>query len=151
MKAIQLEQFGSEPQLKEVPIPELKEGQLLIKVEASTVNPLDRGFIQGYLMRRPLPTICGIEGTGTVVKSHDEKLKSWVDKRVTFGALDGARSEYVATTPNFVFEISKDVSLASAASGVANPLAALGFIDNFKRLQGKGIILTAVHLHWVIC
>ena len=102
-------------------------------------------------MRRPLPAYCGVEGTGTVVKSHDENLSYWVGKRVCFAASRGSWCDFAVATPNLVFEISKDVSLASAASGVANPLAALGFIDNFKRLQGKGIILTAVHLHWVIC
>lgn len=143
MKAIQLDQYGSEPHLKEVPVPSLKEGELLIKVEGSTINPSDRLFIQGVYMRRPLPAYCGVEGRGTVVKSHDENLSSWVGKRVCFAASRGSWCDFAVASPNLIFEISKDVPLSSAASGIVNPLTVIGFVENFKRLGGKGIIHTA--------
>ena len=47
MKSIILEEFGKKPIFKEVPIPEPKEGEFLVKVEASTINPSDRLFMDG--------------------------------------------------------------------------------------------------------
>jgi len=44
-KGVVLEDFGKTPVLKEAPLPELQEGQLLVKVFASTVNPSDRLFL----------------------------------------------------------------------------------------------------------
>lgn len=93
-KAIVIDSYGSKPYLKEdQPIPTPSEGQLLIKVAASTINPADRLFIEGKYFRRPLPAVCGMEGTGTVVEAKGEALQSWVGKRVTFISSLGSWAE----------------------------------------------------------
>jgi NADPH:quinone reductase len=70
--------------LEDVPKPEPKEGQLLIRVEASTVNPSDRGRLTGHYMVVPLPATMGLEGTGRVIEAKGEALQHWVGKRVSF-------------------------------------------------------------------
>jgi|JI6StandDraft_1071083.scaffolds.fasta_scaffold24285_2 NADPH2:quinone reductase len=66
IRAVQLEKFGGAPIYTTVPKPVPKEGELLIKVEASTINPSDHIFIQGQYFPRPLPTTLGFEGVGRV-------------------------------------------------------------------------------------
>jgi len=43
--------------------------------------------------------------------------------------------------PEFIFEIDEDISIESAASGVINPLTALGFYYTFKENNLKGGII----------
>lgn len=66
-KAVVIETYGGKATVKEVPMPELKDGEVLIKVEASTINPSDKLLMDGACFERPLPSICGIEGTGRVI------------------------------------------------------------------------------------
>lgn len=142
--AIVIDEYGAKPQLKtDFPIPEIQDGELLVKVEASTINPSDRIFMAGHYFKKPLPAICGLEGTGTVVEAKGEAVQSWVGKRVCFTTRSGSWCEYAAVTPFTCFELDKEVSVSSAASGIVNPLTVVGFVENFKTLGRKGIIHTA--------
>lgn len=90
-----------------------------------------------------MPSLCGIEGSGTVVEAKGEALQSWVGKRVCFTSESGSWCEYAVAKPVKTFEIEKDVPLSCASSGIVNPLTVIGFIENFKTLGCKGIIHTA--------
>jgi NADPH:quinone reductase-like Zn-dependent oxidoreductase len=132
------------PVLQEFAKPVPKEGQLLIKVDASTINPSDRLRIGGHYFPVPLPATMGLEGTGRVVEAIGENLQEWVGKRVCF-TQDGSGSwgEYAVSNPNQSFIISEDVPLHSAASGIVNPLTVVGMTEIYNATPGKkGIIHT---------
>lgn len=144
-RALVIEQYGTVPTIKEWPIPKPKEGQLLVKVDASTVNPSDRGRLSGGYSPVPLPNVMGIEGTGRVVEANGENLQAWVGKRISFIAEDGgAWAEFIVTSPGKAFVIDEDVPLHTAASGIVNPLTAVGMTEQFEaNPHRKGIIHTA--------
>lgn len=50
-------------------MPELKEGDILVKVEAAPINPTDLGSLQGKSIGFPTkyPNIPGKEASGTIV------------------------------------------------------------------------------------
>lgn len=58
MKAIQYTTFGHSDvlQLTEIAKPTFKENEVLIKISATTVNPLDMKIREGYLYSIPTPT-----------------------------------------------------------------------------------------------
>ena len=59
---------------------ELKQGEVLIKMETSVINPVDYYVANGYFGPGKL---LGIEGSGTVVKSGGGEIAdSLVNKRV---------------------------------------------------------------------
>jgi NADPH:quinone reductase-like Zn-dependent oxidoreductase len=60
--------------LKIWPIPKPQEGQFLVKVDASTVNPSDRGRLTGRYAPTPLPNVMGLEGTGKVIEVNGAGL-----------------------------------------------------------------------------
>lgn len=84
-------------EFKEVPIPELEEDEVLIKVEGATINPSDRLFIAGHYMKAPLPSRAGFEGVGRVVQGKGERAEKWVGKRVSFTGM-GSWGQYVKTS-----------------------------------------------------
>lgn len=70
MKAVVLEGPGAKPVVKEIPIPEPKSGQVLIKVDSAPINPSDIAFLHGsYSSNKKFPTVPGFEGSGTVIQS----------------------------------------------------------------------------------
>src|SRR5438270_6783538 len=73
MRAVQIKDYDGKPEsitVAEVPVPRPGHGEVLVRVFASPVNPSDLMFLQGlYGFKKPLPTIPGFEGSGTVVEA----------------------------------------------------------------------------------
>lgn len=135
MISVVVEKYGDPPVVTEKSVPTRKENEILVKLEASTINPSDRIFLKGQYFKLPLPTTAGFEGVGRVVEGPN------VGKRVCFLGGSGSWAEYIST--NLWFEIDDDVPVSSAASGIVNPLTVLGFIDVFRKRKHHGIIHTA--------
>ena len=73
MKAIRIHQFGPSEdvlQYEDVPVPEPKAGEVLVKVEAASLNRADLSLRKGAYRISPdqLPVIPGREFAGTVAK-----------------------------------------------------------------------------------
>ena len=84
MKAIRIHKFGSTAevlQYEEVPIPEPGPNELLIKVEAASLNRADLGLSKGTYRIAPeeLPVIPGREFAGTVVQAwrRSSRIQGW--------------------------------------------------------------------------
>src|SRR5260370_34431319 len=73
MRAVQLRAYDGAPAsvgVVEMPVPRPGPGQVLVRVHASPVNPSDYFFLRGlYSFKKPLPTVPGFEGSGTVVEA----------------------------------------------------------------------------------
>jgi NADPH2:quinone reductase len=69
MRAIAVDEYGEMPMLMQLPDPRLEAGQLLIKVEAAGMNPMDR-FIAGggfqAIGPAQFPLILGSDVAGVV-------------------------------------------------------------------------------------
>src|ERR1700730_14817410 len=70
MRAVVIHETGGPEvlQIEEVPAPEPGEGELLIRVRAASVNPIDWKYRRGF-MPRELPTVLGSDVSGTVEQS----------------------------------------------------------------------------------
>lgn len=68
MKALVLEAFGSQFQLRDVVTPTVGQGEVLVKISHSGVNPLDLKIVAGEAAhaKTVLPAILGIDMAGTV-------------------------------------------------------------------------------------
>ncbi len=71
MKAVYIEEFGGPEVLKidDVPVPQVKPEQVLIKVVAAGVNPVDWKIREGYLsaaFKHNFPVILGWDMAGTI-------------------------------------------------------------------------------------
>ena len=67
MKAVQIHTYGGPDvlQFEDMPRPEPKANEVLVRVVAAGVNPVDWKIREGYL-KTPLPMIMGIDFSGAV-------------------------------------------------------------------------------------
>lgn len=121
-------EYGKTPKWEPVKLGEPNDDEVTVRVEASTINPSDLMFLSGDYFQKPLPSPAGFEGTGKVVKAG-KNAKNLEGKRVCFSGGGGAWSYFANVNSRGVFVIDEDVPVSSAASGIVNPLTALGFIS----------------------
>ncbi|XP_073526261.1 uncharacterized protein [Phyllobates terribilis] len=125
MRAIQYSGYGGGvAALKhvEVPVPEAKAGELLVKLEATSLNPVDwkiqKGMLRPFLPRK-FPTIPGTDVAGEVVQVGSEvsKFKAG-DKVVSILShlTGGGLAEYAVAKESLTVTRPTEVSAAEAAS-----------------------------------
>jgi len=148
MKAIFIEKFNGAPLVKEIPIPKPQHNEVLIRIEAAPINPLDLAFMRGASERKPtLPTQLGYEGAGIVVASGGGQFSdSLVGQRVCFFSPPGYPStwaQYIVTKSFGCFPLGKSVSYEIGASGIINPVTAVAFLEIIKEGKHKAVVQTA--------
>ena len=121
MKAIRIHEFGpSEDVLKyeEVPVPEPKAGEVLIKVEAASLNRADLGLRKGtYRMAADaLPVVPGREFAGTIAKLGEGVSEYRVGQRVVGYPSLGGYAEYAVAKVAEVRPVPDGVTAAQAAA-----------------------------------
>lgn len=148
MKAGVAHEYGAPEVLKfeEVPRPEPKENEALVRVIASAVNPADPLTLSGKYAREfgtHLPLIPGYDIAGVVEKTGAHVTKLKVGEAVygypTFG---GGWAEYVTVTEGEVAAKPKSLNFVEAA---AVPLGALtawqALVDVAKLQPGQTILI----------
>ncbi len=127
---------------KETPTP--KEGEILIQVFASPINPSDLMFIRGlYGIRRKPPFTAGFEGSGVVVATGKSTTLKIGDKVSFVAGREGAWAEYVLTQEKNCLPVSSELSLEEASMLFVNPLTCFALFELAKEFQTSAIIQTA--------
>jgi len=148
MRAVIADKFGGELQVKMVPIPKPKPGQVLIKMEAAQINPSDLSFINGkYGIKVDPPFKVGLEGSGVVVENGGG-LIGWymLGKRVcgiSTATTIGSWAEYMVTSAKQVMPLVEGVTFEEGAGYIVNPLTVLAFTTYMKEQKHKAAVQTA--------
>ena len=158
--------------LAEVPIAHPEFGEVLVRVEASPLNPSDHGLLFGAAdmsaavasgtRARPIVTApvppgamrnmagrldqslpVGNEGAGVVVETGaSDAARALMGKKVAM--LGGAMySQYRSIAADQCLLLPEDATLAEGASAFVNPMTALGMIDTMRREGHSAIVHTA--------
>ena len=151
MKAFIIDRYGPDTvRLAEMPMPQAEDGDVLVQIQAASVNPVDFKIRDGKLklvLRYRLPIILGSDLSGVVVEVGDsvrrfkvgDEVYARVDKdRIgTFAEFIAVREECVAMKPN-------SLSMEEAAS---IPLVALtawqALIDRGGLKAGQKVLIHA--------
>ncbi len=145
MKAIYIEHHGSVEDLRpsEVPVPSIGSGDVLVKIEASGINPSDVGSVLGRFPAAVLPRIVGRDFAGKVVDGPVDVIGAevWGSGGDLGISRDGTHAEYVAIPRQAVARRPKNLSMEDA-SAVGVP-----FITAFSALVGVGQLKEG---EWVI-
>jgi len=120
MKAIRVKEFGGPEklQLEEVPNPKAGPGQVVIKIEAAGVNPVDVYIRAGTYARKPnLPYTPGIDGAGTIVSVGGDVKGLTAGQRVYAAANNsGTYAEQALCEAWAVFPLPSNASFSYGAS-----------------------------------
>jgi len=143
-----------------------KPGQVLIKVEATPINPSDLGLLfasadtdnavyspgkvvakmpenatRAMKARHGLPMPAGNEAAGIVVAAG-EGVEHLMGKRIA--CVPGtAYGSYAIAEAQMAFPVDDSVSAEQAASSFVNPMTALGFVETMKAEGFTGIVHAA--------
>jgi NADPH:quinone reductase-like Zn-dependent oxidoreductase len=151
MKAIAIHEFGGRDklQLMDLPLPEMKEHEILVKVRAAGINPVDWKIREGYLkdlFTHEFPVILGwdaagvVEGVGNGVtrfKQGDE-IFAYCRKPIVRG---GAYAEYIALEEAHAADKPENITFEEAASIPLAALTAYQSIFDAAKLQPEETIL----------
>lgn len=150
MKAICIHGFGDPEvlQLDGVPIPQPGEGELLVRIHAASVNPVDYKIRRGtvpWVTREMLPITLGRDLSRTVA-SAGAGVDAFSDGDALYamlGSIDrGSYAEYVLVRPN---EAAAKPARLSHIEAAAVPLAALtawqGLFDHGQLEAGQTVLI----------
>lgn len=151
MHAVAVNAYGAPPTLMELPDPKPGPGQILIKIRAAGMNPMDRIISEGGWQRMipaTFPLVLGVDVAG-VVEAAGEHTTRFSPGDVVFGQLliaplgsAGTYAEYVA--------VSQDANLARvpatldpvvAAALPTVGVTALELVRSLGPLAGKSVLI----------
>ena len=139
MKAIQYHAFGGSEVMKvvEIPSPEITQwNEVLIKVKAASVNPLDMKIRQGFMQKmRPveLPFTPGLDAAGVVEAIGENVTSVKVGDEVIAATMGKAYAEYVVANENLVAKKPNNISFEEATSLAVN----IGTAETILFTEGK--------------
>ena len=138
MKAQVLEEFGKPLVLKEIEKPKPKDHEVLVKIKASGLNPLDIKIKNGEAPHAQVtpPMILGIDMAGIIVEVGKDVHSFKMDDEV-FGMVggvgnqQGTLAEYIAVNPDLLSLKPKNIPFEDAAA------ISLVFITAWEALVDK--------------
>ena len=145
MRAIQVKQVGG-PEVMEVaelPVPQPKANEAVVKLAASGVNFIDVYFREGRY-KTPLPFIPGQEGAGVVTAVGSEASSVKAGDRVAWTGIQGAYSEYAVVPAERLVPIPQSVSDREAAAAMLQGMTAHYLShDTYPLKQGQTALVHA--------
>lgn len=141
MKAAVINQFGGAGNIfvREMPKPNLRNHHVLIRVKASSINPVDCKVRNGrhrWAMNKRFPKIMGSDFSGVVVEAKSYKYQ--VGEEV-YGFIStikgGAYAEYLAINERKVYPKPKNLNHAQAAALPIVAMTTLQALNKIKKSQ----------------
>lgn len=149
MRAVVAEASGEPLRLVQVATPQPQRGEVLVRVMASAVNPLDLKILAGAAAhaRQPLPAVLGIDMSGVVVGTGAETLRFREGDEVFgmaggVGGHPGALAEYLVVDERLLGRKPANLSQREAA---ALPLVFItaweGLVDRAGVRSGQKVLV----------
>ncbi|MDZ7954950.1 quinone oxidoreductase [Nostoc sp. DedQUE09] len=144
MKAIQFHEYGDADvlRLENLPVPELKPGEVLIRVEATGINFAD--ILQRrniYVYTPQLPFTPGFEVAGTIEKLGAEVSSSLLGQRVVALVQNGGYAEYVVAPHYLTKFLPKDIDFDLGSAILLQGLTAFHMLKTVAHINSKQIVL----------
>ncbi|HXX65085.1 MAG TPA: zinc-binding dehydrogenase [Bacteroidota bacterium] len=147
MKAAIVTRYGGPEvmEIKDVPVPRLSDGQILVRVRAIGLNFADVfGRLGVYPNTPPPPFIPGLEFSGDVVAVAPDVTKFKGRERVMGYSRLGSHAEYVALGAHYATVVPSAMSYEEAAAFLATGMSAFHGIVRLANLRkGEKILVHA--------
>ena len=152
MRAFTLDSFDTSPGLREaLPTPQVGDDHLLVRVQASSVNPVDAFIAAGYLkdmFPHEFPVLVGRDYAG-VVEQVGADVAGYTTGDAVFGFVpgmspgvhDGSWAELIAVPQDQVAHLPDGVDLAQAGAAPLAGVTALAVHDALSLSQGDTVLM----------
>jgi NADPH2:quinone reductase len=150
MRAVAVNHFGELPEVVEVMTPTADPGQVLVRLAAASINPMDAKVASGEWRPAPavFPMVLGVDGAGYVEATGEGETKFARGDKV-FGQLfippigsTGTYAEYVAVSAEAPLTCVPDgLDLVLAASAPTAGGTGLSLIDLLDPVQDQAVLL----------
>lgn len=147
MKAIVFDRIGSPEEvlsIKDVPVPEIKENEVLVRMVSASINPGDFLFIQNLYPDPKKPKfpaqIAGNHGAG-IIEKVGAKVKLPKGTWVAFSYYN-TWAEYAAVPAEWLIPLPDNYPMELAAQ-LVNPITAWDLLDQAGVLPGQWLAVTA--------
>lgn len=145
MKAIQVKQPGNAEamELVDLPVPQPKANEAVVKIAASGVNFIDV-YIREGRYKAPLPFVLGQEGAGAVTNVGSDVKSVKPGDRVAWTGLLGSYAEYAAVSADRLVPIPAGVTDQQAAATMLQGMTAHYLShDTFPLKRGETALVHA--------
>lgn len=141
MKAARIHAYGHSEQIQveDISQPDPKPNEVLIKIRAAGINPVDWKLREGY-MTRPLPLTLGQDFCGEVLALGADVRDVEAGEEV-YGFAHGAYAEYAVVSPRMFATKPTTVDDATAAGLPTPGLTALQIVEQHVRPERNQVVL----------
>jgi NADPH:quinone reductase-like Zn-dependent oxidoreductase len=151
MRAVIVNEYGATPVIADIPKPQPGPDQVLIKLQAAGVNPMDGRLASGAQPSdaATFPMVLGADGAGIVEQIGEGETRFSPGDRV-FGQLwiappyveGGTDAEYVAASEAAVLaRVPEDLDLEVAAALPTTGMTGLLLVEQLEPLDGKTVLI----------
>jgi NADPH2:quinone reductase len=155
MRAITLESFDSGPTLQEIPTPQIAPNEVLVRVRASSVNPIDNAIASGMLkdmVEHEFPIVLGRDFAGVVEQAGSDVRSLSVGDEV-FGFVpgmgptvhNGSWAELIAVPESVATRKPDDIDAASAGAAPMAAITALSALDALGVSEGDTVLIVGAN------
>jgi NADPH:quinone reductase len=150
VRAVTVSEYGAAPVVTELPTPAAGPGQVLVKLAAAGMNPMDAKLASGEWRPAPatFPMVLGVDGAG-IVEAVGEGATRFSVREEIFGQLlvapigsAGTYAEYVAVSAEAPLAlVPKGLDLVEAAA--VPTVGATGFtlVESLEPLEDKTVLI----------
>jgi NADPH2:quinone reductase len=149
MKALVLKSYNGSLELVDIPRPRPAGTEVLVRIAASGLNPLDTKIRAGAAAhaKHPVPLILGIDMAGTVVEVGNQASDFKVGDEVYgmtggVGGIQGSLAQFAVVDPDLLSLKPRNLTMREAA---ALPLAFItaysGIVDRAKLQAGETVLV----------
>jgi NADPH:quinone reductase len=151
MHAVVVTEYGGRAETLDLPTPRAQAGQILIRVLAAGMNPMDRAIAAGAwqsFMPGTFPLVLGVDVAGTVEQAGAGQSRFAIGDRVMGQLLvpplgsSGTYAEHVAVSADATLaRIPAELDAAVAACAPTAGMTALAIVESLAPLDGKSVLI----------
>ena len=139
---------GCDLEIRDIPIPEISEKEVLVKIQTAGVNPLDNMIIHGevkLIVPYSFPLVMGNEFVG-IIEKKGSAVKGFVEGDRVYGRLPlkkiGAFAEYAAVDSLAIAKVPEYLSDEEAACVPLTALTALQAFELMHPRTGESVFIS---------